>query len=56
MILNNFRIPKDCLLDRLCKIEEDGTYSSPMKKNDRFAATMVSLSGGRILVAKASNV
>lgn len=56
MIMNNFRVPKDALLDRLCKLDDDGTYHSDLKKSKRFALTVLSLSGGRIAVSRASNV
>lgn len=54
--MNNFRVPKDALLDKLCSIDDDGTYHSEFKKGKRFALTMLSLSGGRIAVARAANV
>lgn len=56
MIMKNFRVPKDALLDRLCKLDDDGTYHSDYKKGKRFALTLLSLSGGRIAVSRASNV
>jgi hypothetical protein len=38
--MKDFRAPKDALLDRLCKLNEDGTYESKYKKNKRFGITI----------------
>lgn len=47
----DYRVHKNCLLDKLCSIEEDGEYKSPIEnKNKRFATTVSALSAGRILV------
>jgi hypothetical protein len=54
--MKDFRAPKDALLDKLCKLNEDGTYESKYKKNKRFGITIQTLSGGRLILAKAGNV
>lgn len=54
--MKNVRVLKDALLDRLCVLNDDGTYYSDYKKNKRFAITLLTLSGGRVAISKASNV
>lgn len=55
VFFKDFRVPKFALLDKLCSIEQDGTYVSPIKdKNKRFATTVSALSSGRILVGYTS--
>ena len=50
VFFKDFRVPKDALLDKLCSIEQDGTYNSPIEsKNKRFAATVSALSSGRVI-------
>lgn len=50
---NQFRVPKDALLDRFCSVADDGAYSSPIKSNNkRFANSIACLTSGRIIIAK----
>lgn len=56
MMFNQFRVPKIALLDKLCTLSDDGQYESKMNKSQRFALTLQSLSGGRLIVGKGSIV
>ena len=38
--MKNVKVPKDALLDKLCTIDDDGTYHSEYDKNKRFAITL----------------
>ncbi len=54
-IFRRQKIPYDNLLDKYSQIDEKGNFVSSIKKNsDRFATQLLSLSGGRLIVANAS--
>jgi len=53
MKFNNFRIPKDALLDRLGQVADDGTYFSEIKnEGKRFAISVSCLTGGRVIITR----
>jgi len=57
MIFNNYRVPKDALLDKISQVADDGTYTSSIaKKSKRFAFMMSTLCGGRFSVTRAAAV
>ena len=52
LILNNVRVPRSALLNKLGGVSRDGKYVTPFKdKNKRFGAVLGTLSGGRIGIA-----
>ena len=52
---DQFRVPKDSLLDRFCKVADDGTYTSPIKDNNkRFVSSIACLTSGRIFISRCS--
>lgn len=53
IMFDHFRVPRDSLLDRFGSVAADGTYSSPIENpNARFANSIASLSGGRVLISR----
>jgi alkylation response protein AidB-like acyl-CoA dehydrogenase len=49
---DNIIVPYDALLDKFAQINENNEYTSVIKNNDqRFAKSLATLSGGRIVVA-----
>lgn len=53
MTFKDFQISKDTLLDKLGKVDDAGNYSSPVaNEGKRFALSIASLSGGRVLLAR----
>lgn len=50
---NDFRVPKDGLLDRISQVTDDGEYTS-MYENEgkRFAMSIASLSSGRVILSR----
>jgi acyl-CoA oxidase len=54
---NNYRIPREALLDRYSKVSPDGNFSSPISNPDtRFATVLGALEEGRITIAGGSQV
>ena len=54
---NNYRVPKDCLLNKFSDVTSDGVYFSVISnKKKRFAFQIGSLSGGRIAIALVSTM
>lgn len=54
---SNLRVPLSHLLRRHSRVSLDGTFTSDFKSNDeRFGASLASLSGGRVSVCSASLV
>ena len=54
---NNYRVPREALLDRFSKVSEDGNFSSPIVNPDtRFATVLGALEEGRITIAAGSQV
>lgn len=52
---DQYRIPKDSLLDKISQIDDDGTYVSKYEsEGKRFAMSIASLSGGRVLISRCS--
>jgi len=57
MLMHGCRVPSWALLDKYAAINEEGVYNSPIKsKTKRFAAMISALSGGRVALARQSNV
>ena len=53
MKLHEFRVHRDALLDRFGAVDVEGNYSSPIKSDGkRFAISIASLSGGRVLLTR----
>lgn len=53
MTFKDFHVPKDGLLDKLGKVDDEGNYSSPIEnEGKRFALSIASLSSGRVLLAR----
>lgn len=53
---SNVRIPRENLLDKYGKVDENGNYSSPIKKaSKRFFTMLGALVQGRVSIAMASN-
>ena len=51
----NFRVPKDALLDKFGSVDDEGKYHSPISDpGKRFANSIASLSGGRVLISRLS--
>ncbi|XP_077293828.1 peroxisomal acyl-coenzyme A oxidase 3-like [Arctopsyche grandis] len=51
VMFNSYRISKDCLLNKLGDVNDDGKYVSPIRDpNRRFGASVGLLSGGRMIV------
>ncbi|XP_076251581.1 peroxisomal acyl-coenzyme A oxidase 3-like [Rhynchophorus ferrugineus] len=51
LILNNYEIPRENLLNKLGDITDDGQYVTPFKdKNKRHGAALGTLSGGRVMI------
>lgn len=48
LVFDNFRVPKDALLDRFCEMKPDGTYHSDMEPDVLFGLSLGSFSSGRI--------
>jgi acyl-CoA oxidase len=50
---NDYRIPKDSLLDKISQVDDEGNYAS-MYENEgkRFAMSIASLSSGRIQLSR----
>ncbi|XP_075220371.1 peroxisomal acyl-coenzyme A oxidase 3-like isoform X2 [Lycorma delicatula] len=56
VMFQNYRIPKECLLNRTGDVLPDGTYTSPYKDpNKRFGASLGALSGGRVTITNLSS-
>ncbi|XP_022101155.1 peroxisomal acyl-coenzyme A oxidase 3-like isoform X1 [Acanthaster planci] len=52
VLFNNYRIPKENLLNKMADVSQDGKYITPHKDpNKRFSASLGSLSAGRIGIA-----
>lgn len=59
LIFENYRVPYDCLLDKLGHITVDGKYKSSIKKPEkRFAASLAGLIRGRlgVLIGSTANL
>lgn len=53
MKFNEFRVPRDALLDRFGSVSKEGVYSSPFKNPaKRFAMSVSCLSGGRVIISR----
>jgi len=53
---NNFRVPREALLNKFGDVKEDGTYSTTIKSDGkRFANSIASLSGGRVTITRMSS-
>ena len=51
----NFRVPRDALLDRFGSVDDEGDYHSPISNpGKRFANSIASLTGGRVLISRLS--
>ncbi|XP_043259762.1 peroxisomal acyl-coenzyme A oxidase 3-like [Colletes gigas] len=51
IMFNNYRIPRNSLLNRTAEVTEDGNYVSAVKnKNKRFGASLGALSSGRVTI------
>ena len=56
MMFNNYVVDKDCLLDKLVKIDERGEYSTPFKDPlERKGKSLGTLSMGRVGVVNLAN-
>lgn len=54
---NNYRIPREALLDRFSQVSEEGVFSSPITNPDvRFATALGALEEGRITIASGTQV
>lgn len=42
---DNYRVPRDALLDKFCTVNPAGEYASPIKDNTLRFATMISTYG-----------
>lgn len=50
-MFNSYHVSKDCLLNKLGDVDNDGKYVSPIRDpNRRFGASLGLLSGGRMIV------
>jgi acyl-CoA oxidase len=55
LLFKNIHIPVENLLDRYSSLSEEGRFTSPFKSADtRFAVSLGSLSGGRIVLSQTS--
>jgi acyl-CoA oxidase len=53
ILFDNYRISRDCLLDRFGAVDKEGRYLTSIKSdNKRFAASIAPLSGGRVLIGR----
>jgi len=49
----DYRVPKDALLDRFGKVDDEGNYTSDIKsEGKRFAMSVSCLTGGRVIIAR----
>lgn len=57
IIFHNYRLPRDCLLNKTADVTDDGRYTTPIRdKNKRHGITLGSLSNGRVTITSiASN-
>lgn len=54
---NNYRIPREALLDRYSQVSQEGIFSSPISNPDtRFATVLGALEEGRITIAASAQV
>lgn len=52
-LFNDFRVPKDGLLDKIAQVDNEGNYTSIYKnEGKRFAMSMASLSSGRVAISR----
>lgn len=50
---DQYRVPKDSLLDKISQVEDDGTYITKFEsEGKRFAMSIASLSGGRVMIGR----
>ena len=55
LMFKKFRIPREGLLNNFGDVSEDGVYTTPIEnEGKRFANSIASLSGGRVLVSRFS--
>lgn len=53
---DNFRIPRESLLNKFGDVKPDGTYSTSIQSDGkRFANSIASLSGGRVVITRMSS-
>lgn len=56
MKLNEFRVPRESLLNRFGDVSASGEYSTEIPNDGkRFATSMSALSGGRVLVCRGTS-
>lgn len=50
---HNYRIPRDALLDKIAQVDAEGNYTSKFEsEGKRFAMSIASLSGGRVIMSR----
>jgi acyl-CoA oxidase len=55
ILFDNYRVSRDCLLDKFGSVNKGGEYYSSIKSDGkRFANSIASLSGGRVLIGRLS--
>lgn len=56
IIFDNYRVPKDALLDKFGSVDKEGNYHTDIQNdNVRFANSIASLSGGRVIICRLSS-
>ena len=56
MMFNNFKVPREALLNKFGDVTEEGEYKTDISNDGkRFAASMSALSGGRVIIVRSTS-
>lgn len=56
MMFNNYRVPRETLLNKFGDVTPEGVYTSTIKsEGKRFANSIASLTGGRVIMSRIAN-